>query len=544
MITLVHRLFEKMENVKSRCLLLVLCFLATISGIMRADNFTSGFPSGYYSLNGRDNQPFKNRNVQDRPSPPAEAANTINVKDFGAIGDGLSNDTEAIRAAIEGAADGLVEFPRGRYRITETIEVTMKEVGPIGLTGKGAGAVIIMDGKGPAFRFSGSHNGTADPESVKEITWYKERMPMIDALEIIGSNPEADGLEFNHTFMPVVRSVLIRNVRHGIHLTSRNRNIIITSCHVYHCGGTGIYLDSVNLHQAIISDSHLSFCSQGGIKISRSEIRNLQITGNDIEYNCDPEGMASSDILIDCSQLGSVREGTISGNTIQSVPSPGGANIRFTGPDKNSEQIGLWSITGNHISNQTVNIHLDRTHGISITGNTFIRGYDCHMIIDNSSNIVISSNVFDHNNDYFPKSISAAGGITVFKSNNLILTDNILDGVEYGTLETGGAITIRESGEISVRGSQIINPGFRGIYIEKSRTVRITDCIIIENEKSPGMLCGIEIKGICPGTVIRSNSIGYGKKGDIVNHTTGVIIEANLPAGSGSEPDSSAVRIR
>lgn len=525
-----------MRKVKSYRILLVVCVFLFLLNRLEAINFASVLQSGWSDI------PFINDQFYEyRPSLPTgfEVVKTKNVKDFGAKGDGITDDTKAITEAVANASDGLVEFPRGRYRITKTINVKLAESGPIGLTGRGAGATIIMDGEGPAFRFSGSHNGTADPESVKESVLYRERMPVVDALEIVGAQPEADGLELYHTLMPVIRSVLIRNVRHGIHLASRNRNVLISSCHIWDCSGIGIFLDSVNLHQIIINDSHISYCRLGGIKVSRSEVRDFQITGNDIEYNCNPDGPVSADIWIDCSQRGSVREGTITGNTIQAIPSPGGANIRFTGPENDAKQIGLWSITGNHISNQTFNIYLDHAQGISISGNTFIRGYDRHMRIDNCRNLIISSNVFDHNTDYFPKNISAPGGITVHRCRNLILNENILDGVNYGSTGTGGAITISESGEISITGCQFINPEFRGILIDHGTNVRVTDCLVTEDEKNKKMLCSIEINGICSGTIIRNNSIGKGRNGDIVNHATGVLIDENIFPGVVFKSDSS-----
>ena len=157
--------------------------------------------------------------------------------------------------------------------------------------------------------------------------------------------------------------------------------------------------------------------------------------------------MVSSDICIDCSEGGSVREGTIFGNTIQALPRQDGANIRFTGLAGNNEKIGLISVTGNHISSQMVNIHLDHTHGVSITGNTFIRGYDRNIIIDKSLNVIISANLFDHNKDYVP------GGISVSDCDSIILVNNIIDGVEY---KAGGAITVNDSREVSLRGNHII----------------------------------------------------------------------------------------
>ena len=451
----------------------------------------------------------------------------VSVKDFGAIGDGKADDTDAIIRAVKEGGNGLVEFPRGSYRITRTIDILLTEYGPLGLTGSGGSARVIMEGAGPAFRFTGSHHGSASPASVQDITWEKERMPMVEALEIVGKHPDANGLEFQFTHMPVIRAVLIRDVHHGIHLTSRNRNVIISNCHVYNCSGTGIYLDSVNLHQIIINDSHISYCRLGGIKVSRSEIRNFQITGNDIEYNCDLEGEVAADIWIDCSKLGSVREGTISGNTIQAIPGRGGANIRFTGTPGNNRKIGLWSITGNHISNHSINIHLDHTHGISITGNTILRAYDRHMIIENSRNLVVNGNVFDYNSDYFTQNISAPGGITILKSNNIIFSDNLIDGVEYGSQEKGGAVNISESSDISVSACHITNSEYRGIDIENSVNVRVTDCVINEDNAIPAMLTGIELRGVCTGTIIRNNSIGKGKKGKIVNLATGVTLEGN-----------------
>ena len=452
-----------------------------------------------------------------------------NVKDFGARGDGQADDTDAISAAIRGAKDGVVEFPRGSYRITRTIEIKLSVNGTLGLSGRGGSASIVMAGEGPAFRFIGSsEKASSIPSSVPPVTWQKERMPLIEALEIVGAHTKADGLELRNVMQPILRGLLVRNVRNGIHFTSRSRNVIIESCHVYNASGVGIYLDKTNIHQIIISDSHISYCLKAGVKVVGSQIRNFQITGNDIEYNRDPAGSGSADILIDCSQGGVVREGTISGNTIQALPSPGGANIRFAGLQGNYNKTGLWTITGNYISNQEVNIHLDHARGVNITGNTFLGGYDRHLMINDSRNVVISSNIFDHNEDYFIRPV-ALGGISVRKGENVIMNDNIIDGAEYGNEKLGGAIVVTDSREISVSGCHIKNPKFNGIQIENTVNMRVTDCIVSESAGSRRMLTGIMVNGSCPGTVIRDNSVGNGKNGNIVNNATGVLLEANIP---------------
>jgi hypothetical protein len=458
----------------------------------------------------------------------------VNVKDFGAKGDGKTDDTYAINKAILKCTDGVIEFPRGNYKVTQTIFIDLSKNGTLGISGRGGSASIIMTGEGPAFCFVGNHQGSADPMSVKPETWEKERMPLIDALEIVGANLNADGIEIRNILMPVFRALLIRNVRNGLHFTSRNRNILINQCHIYDVSGVGIYLDHVNIHQMIVSNSHISYCKKGGIKVADSEIRDLEITGNDIEYNCDPSGPVSADIWIDCSHGGSVREGTISGNTIQAIPSPHGANIRFTGLPANSNKIGLWSITGNHISNQEVNIELDHCRGVNVTGNTFIRGYDRHLIINDSRNIIVGDNVFDHNDDYFTPGIVSLGGISVNRGQGIILNDNIIDGAEYGNGETGGAVVITNSREVSLSGCHIQNPKFNGIQIDNSATVQITNCFILEEASNLRMLAGIALSGLCTGTVIRNNNVGTGKNGTIINNATGVIIETNIFTGQGA----------
>ena len=49
-------------------------------------------------------------------------ADVVNVKDFGAVGDGVTDDTEAIQAALS-AASKAVFFPAGTYITTKTLVV-------------------------------------------------------------------------------------------------------------------------------------------------------------------------------------------------------------------------------------------------------------------------------------------------------------------------------------------------------------------------------------------------------------------------------------
>ncbi len=453
------------------------------------------------------------------------------VRDFGAIGDGSADDTAAIRRAVRECKDGELVFPRGDYRITGTIEVNLAETDRTGLRGQGGAARVIMAGAGPAFRFTGTHTGSAFPATFKPAVWERERMPLIDGLEIVGAHPEADGIELVQTMQATLRGVLIREVRNGVRLPVRNRNLLIDSCHIFNLSGVGVLFDKVNLHQAIIHGSHISYCKRGGIKINGGEIRNFQITGNDIEYNYDTNATESADIWFDVTE-GTVREGTIASNTIQAKVSPGGANIRFVGNPETPDKVGLWTIVGNHISNQEVNIHLKNVRGITITGNSFCLGDQRTLLFEGCKHIIASDNALDRNPDYHSRQENngVANGISLRRCSGIMLSGNIVDESSAGSEKEGGAIEIYASHEVTVLGCQIFDSRWRGIYVQDSLNTRIASCTVMDRRVPMLMQAGIHVAGKSKGTLIEGNIVGKGLKDDIITTLFSSTQANNQPA--------------
>ena len=447
-----------------------------------------------------------------------------NIRNFGAKGDGRNDDTEAIQHAVEKAADGVVEFPRGDYRIRRTVEVKLTEHGPLGLTGLGGAGRVTMAGPGPAFRFVGTHTRNADPATFAAAVWQKERMPLVQGLEIVGAHPEADGVEFVRVMQPTLIGVLIRAVRHGIRLAERNRNLLVDSCHIYNCRGVGIFFDQVNLHQAIIHGSHISYCKRGGIKVQGGEIRNLHITGNDIEYNFDPAARESADVWIESGE-GGVREGSLVSNTIQAKVSPGGANVRFVGP-ADVNKVSMWTVTGNHISNQAVNVHLKHCRGMVLTGNSIALSHERSLLIEGSRHIVMGPHSLDHNPDYKQETTD---GIRLFDCDGCSLNGILVEGARAGSDKEGGAIELVRCRETSVVGCQVFEPKYCGIYVADCRNTRIADCTVMERVAGT-MRSAIEVTGRSPGTLIRGNLVTKGTRGDIL--APGATTEGNHPAVS------------
>ncbi|YCM42735.1 right-handed parallel beta-helix repeat-containing protein [Verrucomicrobiaceae bacterium 227] len=427
------------------------------------------------------------------------------VKNFGATGDGETDDTAAIQHAILDG-DGLLDFPKGTYRITRTLEIPLAKRSPFAMSGSMGTATVVMDGPGPAFRLVGNHGGTGDPGSVKPAVWKSERMPAIREIAIEGAHPEADGFQLEGTMQAVFDGVMIRHVRHGIHLTKRNRNILIVNCHIYHNRGVGIFLDSLNLHQINIATSHISYNRLGGIRIERSEIRNLQITGNDIEYNNTPRSYPdlpdepTAEIWIDTTAEGaSVNEVTIASNTIQATATEGGCNIRIMEKPDSSRPPGLIAITGNVIGSQETNVHLTGCYGVSLTGNSIYSCSHQNLLVEDSQMVTVGSNHFRRHTD------AGGTGVRFTNSRDCALSgcsflDESLEGQESGV----SLLELQNCQRLAVSGCTFTNGVPYGIDAQDCRDVLVTGCTIAETRKIPASKATIRFHGTGEGNLATS----------------------------------------
>jgi hypothetical protein len=431
-----------------------------------------------------------------------------NVRDFGATGDGKTDDTDAILHAVKDG-DGLIEFPRGNYLISDTIEISLKDKGPIGIDGFGGTARIVMSGTGPAFRLVGTHGGTGDPASIKTEVW-PQCLPTIKNIVIEGDNPEADGIEMIETMQSVFEGVLIRRVRNGIRLHKRNRNVLISHCHIYFNTGVGIFLDEVNLHQINISSNHISYNRLGGIRIAGSEVRNLQITGNDIEYNNhnshNTEPQPTAEIYIDTTADGaSVNEVTVASNTIQATISPGGANIRMIEKPNESRPPGLWTITGNIIGSQENNVHLTGCHGVVISGNCIYSCEKRNLLVEQSDHITIGSNSFRR---HTPKMFT---GVRLVDSKNCVITGCMIEDEDpKGQASAASLLEMAGCERINVTGCQFIDGAPYAIDVEQSSFINISSCTAMDTRDAQKAKGIVRFQGPGMANLLANNTIGKG----------------------------------
>ena len=405
-------------------------------------------------------------------------ASYITVLDYGAIGDGQADDTAAIQSLVDLKA-GSIRFPAGSYRITKTIVVDLDKVGFTSLVAD-CTARLVMAGPGPAIRFVGTHGGTAAPSSVKPEVWERQRMPSVAGLAIVGAHPEADGIEAAGTMQLTVRGVHIRKCRHGIHLVERNRNLLIDACHIYENSGCGVFLDNVNLHQTNISASHISYCGGGGVVVRGGEVRNVHVTGCDIEANHAADGPPTANILLDCAD-GSMAEVAIVGCTIQHThDAPESANIRILGRgfmnrrgQRMAFNCGHVTIGDNVLSDVQTNIHLVGARGVTITGNTFWQGYAHNLLVEDSHQVVIGANMMERNPLY---------GYTDEGSNKVILRgcqDCTIQGLHlHHVMQSDAGLTIDKCSRLHVSGCTMLDCDGSALLVKDTTNSRIADNLI------------------------------------------------------------------
>jgi hypothetical protein len=144
----------------------------------------------------------------------------ISVKDFGAVGDGVADDTAAIQSAIDNFnTPGCLFFPNGTYKISAPILVNQR----LWIKGEASwGTTIKNTGTGDALQFT--------------VTWYQR----ISTIRIEGNAGSNDGirLETSHFLMEDVWCV--DNGRHGLFVRPDTYILSANNCTFFQNNGDGV----------------------------------------------------------------------------------------------------------------------------------------------------------------------------------------------------------------------------------------------------------------------------------------------------------------
>ena len=391
----------------------------------------------------------------------------------------LPDATDKLQSSIE-KQNGVLLLTEKYYRISRPLTLRLDKHGAASITSM-TGSTLIMTGPGPAISVQGNHTGTAAPKSFSVNTW-NERMPTLTGFEILGGHPQADGINLQPTVGAVIKGMSIRWCHHGIHLTTRNRNVIVSDCHLYENSGVGLYLDDINLHQINVSNSHISYNRGGGVVVRDGNVRNLHVTGCDIEGNMpdDTTETKTANIWIDVSgskqdKSKSIAEIAITGNTIQHAANygakddktiaPGGANIRISG--KEIYPVNSVTITGNVLSDTSTLVDIRHSHDVTVTGNAFFAPMPNNLMVEHSQRVVVSSNTFN------PRQFVRPGIIQFSHCTDCILSNATL----YHLATDRGGVRLSDCSGCLLSGL-IISECNSGILVNKTDNTTISNCRI------------------------------------------------------------------
>jgi polygalacturonase len=192
----------------------------------------------------------------------------------------------------------------------------------------------------------------------------------------------------------------------------------------------------------------------------------------------------------------------------------------------NSPQVnhkaGLWTITGNLIGSQENNIHLDSVRGVTITGNVLYSGHSRNLLIENSRNVVVGSNVFDHNPDYDPNELCT--GIRIVDSVDCVLSGLMIQDCrtgshtvkDAGSQTRAGLVELFRCRGINLSGSQILDGTPHGLFVEDCRDTLVSGCTILDRRTPLLMQAAVHWHGTGEGNLLTGCRVSKGPAGDII----------------------------
>ena len=193
----------------------------------------------------------------------------VNVKDYGAKGDGTTDDTAAIKAAISAAGTNTLLFPEGKYVTTETL------VQPYGQrwTGVGTGQTLPTQSVGSVIRYKGTGTAIDFSHEICDITIEGNGAASV---------PQSIGLWSDKSAVKLF-NVNVSGFATGISITTLwyvefNHTSVMTC-------STGMVVDycyNVNLNSCRIYGNNGNGVAGTGIVIKNTS--SVQVNGGSIEY--------------------------------------------------------------------------------------------------------------------------------------------------------------------------------------------------------------------------------------------------------------------
>lgn len=343
-------------------------------------------------------------------------ADTFNVRDYGAIGNGTTDDTSAILAAVSASVmsgGGTVYFPDGIYSISSSVIVPSNPQCDIALVGNGSNVSIIkQNGSANGIYFNMDNGGTGD--QIYQV--------LIDKI----------GLWANTTTQTAI------TVTYGTTSVSAHQNtsVIINDVHILSDGSNywsnGIVLESAwnfQINKAMVVGNAAAYtgsaleikrmCVNGTIHQSQFNFWDTGIYVNTADYSS--AGQNTEGLLMNQLFMVPVRRGIYAAGNggFTAIAGLDWANRPVAG------RIALLTLTNSHIDsrNSGTPISLNNVEGHYITNN--------FLICDGSGSLISYNNAYEGNligNTLYNAGSGPSVYVGGFTGSANVMTANILRG--------------------------------------------------------------------------------------------------------------------
>ena len=443
----------------------------------------------------------------------------LSVKDYGAVGDGVNDDRQAIQDTIDAAAKGLgggkVYFPEGTYLVKEIVflrshthlEVHEKATILNGINIKNHPSIVFMTG---LFTDDGDQ---VEWEPTEDISYSGGTIDMNGALNEEGTKAKN---------LPLINSS-------GAFAIGNSKNVTISNV-TFKDSYQGHAIQIAGSKNVLVDNSRflgqaLPKTMKDGQIISKESIQIEPLTRKGFPYALNDNGQKSENVTIQNSYFGkSEKSGelvTAIGTHYQTATTENPSNIkilnnhfdnmmyagvRFTGftdilikgnrfDKKTKEESEHYRENGaalvNAYSYKNVKDILDLNKHVTITGNVFniadsntkaIRvAKDSADYLGKVTDITVTKNII-HNNSQNTEQPN----IELLRvSNNLVVSDNIISGGKDGIVieESAGSITVLNNQLSNLTGNHVslLKTDFNGTSSDTNNSVGDFN-IITENE--------------------------------------------------------------
>jgi hypothetical protein len=321
----------------------------------------------------------------------------INVLDYGAVGDGATDDTAAIQAAMDAASDGnALFFPKGRYVVSSTLNCTREHFRLFGESSPSQNAENQQEGSVLEFSQTATQGIIFDDD--QSVTTNSTRRIVIENMGFVGSTTSAI-LQFNDAPQINIQNVFVDNQTSGAgrginfircFLITTNNLFVFKSANERATDSIGIRLTLDNPQLAGLYNFN-STTVRGwgtGLKVEGS----YSVGGDQRWQGFNWQGSQTKSNSIGLNLVGNIQSGTILGSYFEGD---------ITSSLQMSQGVENFLVAGNFFNSETtsgqINIGLD-----SSTNEGFVRNI---TLLSNNHTNIDDRGVYIRANDSFAKGI-------------------------------------------------------------------------------------------------------------------------------------------